>query len=130
MISAHLGLFANLFAMKKLIILHFEIEGHHAWKDAPENIWFLSKEHRHLFTIRIGMNVEHNDREKEIFLQQQLFQEYLKTKYEKTHLNDYTYHDFGNMSCEDIAEEIIKLDDSIHWVEVLEDNKGGARIER
>ena len=58
-----------------------------------------------------------------------LFQQYLKHKYE-TSVGEYKYHDFGNKSCEAIAEEIIKLDNSICWVEVLEDNLGGARIER
>ena len=53
----------------------------------------------------------------------------MKHKYE-TSVGEYKYHDFGNKSCEAIAEEIIKLDNSICWVEVLEDNLGGARIER
>ena len=129
MIGAHLGLFAQLFGKKKSIILVFDVEGMHFWKDAPEDVSFLQAEHRHLFRIRIGMSVEHNEREKEIFLQQQLFQKYLKNKYERT-MGNYKYHDFQNMSCESIAEEIIELNNSIQWVEVLEDNLGGARIER
>tara|TARA_R100000781_G_C4070230_1_gene124213 strand:+ start:53 stop:442 length:390 start_codon:yes stop_codon:yes gene_type:complete len=129
MISAHLGLMAHLFGYKKSIILVFDIEGHHSWKDAPDSVGFLKHNHRHLFRIRIGMKVSHNDREKEIFLQQQLYQQYLRDKYQ-VHIDNYTYHDFGNMSCEAIGEEIIKLSNSIDWVEVLEDNLGGARIER
>ena len=34
------------------------------------------------------------------------------------------------MKGQSIAEEIIELNNSIQWVEVLEDNLGGARIER
>ncbi len=129
MIGAHIGLMANLFDYKRKIILVFDVEGHHRWKDAPDDVFFLRDEHRHLFRVKICMSVAHNDREKEIFLQQQLFQQYLKHKYE-TSVGEYKYHDFGNKSCEAIAEEIIKLDNSICWVEVLEDNLGGARIER
>ena len=129
MIGAHLGLMANLFKMKKTIILVFDIEGHHSWKDAPDDVSFLKHNHRHLFRIRIGQSVSHNDREKEIFLQQQVFKNFLRFKYE-TSVGNYKFHDFGNMSCEAIAEEIINLDNTINWVEVLEDNLGGARIER
>lgn len=129
MIGFHLDLFSKLLKMKKTIILNFDIVGHHSWKDAPSDVDFLQSHHRHMFKIKIGMVVEHNDREKEIFLQQQLYQQYLKHKYETTKGN-YKFHDFGNMSCEDIAEEIMNLDRSITWCEVLEDNLGGARIER
>jgi len=129
MIGAHLGLMAHLFDFKRTIILVFDVEGHHRWKDAPDDVFFLRDEHRHLFRIKIGMKVNHNDRDKEIFLMQQLYKEYLKVKYEVC-VGEYKYHDFGNMSCEAIAEEIIKLDNSICWVEVLEDNLGGAKIER
>ena len=75
MISSHIGMMAHLFGYKKSIILVFDIEGHHSWKDAPDSVGFLKHNHRHLFRIRIGMKVSHNDREKEIFLQQQLYQQ-------------------------------------------------------
>jgi len=129
MIGEHINLMGKLFAKKKFIILVFDIEGHHSWPNGPEDVQFLSYDHRHLFRIRICQGVNHNNREKEIFLQQQLYQNYLKEKYE-TSVGNYTYHNFGSKSCESIAEEIINLDSTINWVEVLEDNLGGARIER
>tara|TARA_R110001583_G_scaffold77010_3_gene210125 strand:+ start:11 stop:400 length:390 start_codon:yes stop_codon:yes gene_type:complete len=129
MITYHIGLFANLFNMTKTIILVFDIEGHHSWKNPFSSVDFLKNEHRHLFRIRLGIKVNHNNRDKEIFIQQQYFRKYLKDKYE-TLDKEYKYHNFGNMSCEDIAEELINLDNDIQWVEVLEDNLGGAKIER
>ena len=129
MIGAHLGLMANLFARKKTIILCFDIEGHHSWARAPLNVEFLRYEHRHLFRIKVGIKIEHNDRDKEIFLEQNKIQIYLKEKYE-TEWDGYTFHNFKNMSCEDIAEEILELNSDYNWVEVLEDNLGGAKIER
>lgn len=129
MISAHLGLMAHLFAKKKIIILCFDIEGHHAWLTAPFEVEFLRNSHRHLFRIKVGIKVEHNNRYKEIFLEQNKIQKYLKEKYE-TDEGGYIFHNFKNMSCEDIAEEILELNSDYNWVEVLEDNLGGTKIER
>lgn len=108
--------------MKRSMIIDFDIEGFHHYPDAPDEVSFLEYNHRHLFQIRCGWGVEHNDREKEIFIYTDKVINWLVSKYGSP-------CQFGSMSCEMIAEEIIlNIFPSPEWVEVFEDGKGGARV--
>jgi hypothetical protein len=124
--------------LKRTVILDFDVEGYHNWPDAPHEVQFLRNPHRHTFRIRAGIEVSHNDREVEIFIEQNKVREALFHKYEKRGRNSL---DFGNHSCEDIAEFILSRMvrgftwgfvspmEQYKWVEVLEDGRGGARVE-
>jgi hypothetical protein len=108
----------------KTVIIDFDIVGFHYYPEAPEKVDFLRHPHRHLFRIRVGYNVQDSNREKEIFIQQDLLTEYLHEAYGYPCI-------FNNMSCEMIAEDLLyfaQVDDAV-WVEVYEDGRGGARVE-
>lgn len=103
------------------VITHNLIEGYHRWKDAPEAVDFLRQRHRHVFHIRCWFEVSHKDREIEIIMTQWRIEDFLKGRYGSV-------CEFGEMSCEAIATEIMEYFDA-EKVEVLEDGFGGASIE-
>jgi len=108
----------------RTVILDFDIEGFHNYKNAPEQVEFLKYPHRHIFQIRVGYKVDGLDREKEIFIEQDFLKDYL--------IESYGYPcQFEGMSCEMIALDLLEFakEDGCIWVEVFEDGKGGARID-
>ena len=90
--------------MKSTVIIQFEIEGFHHYPNAPQEVDFLSDKHRHTFDY---------------------IKEYLTESYGSP-------CEFGAMSCEMIAAEILEYasEDGMIWVEVWEEKTGGARIEK
>tara|TARA_R100000664_G_scaffold33942_1_gene52913 strand:+ start:3446 stop:3787 length:342 start_codon:yes stop_codon:yes gene_type:complete len=112
--------------MKKTVIINFDIEGTHNYPNPPREVYYLTYEHRHLFKIKCGFNVQDSNREIEIFMQEEIIKTYLKEEYWHVEYSDVC--EFGNMSCEMIAEDILNKF-GCDWVEVLEDNRGGARVE-
>lgn len=110
--------------MKSFVKLDFDIVGFHNYEGAPEDVSFLQDRHRHIFTVRCKYAVTDLNREKEIFIQTDFVKEYLIESYGSP-------CEFGAMSCEMIAKDLLDhiRDDGGVWVEVLEDNKGGAVVE-
>ena len=110
--------------MKKNVIIQFEIEGFHHYPNAPKEVEFLSLNHRHTFKIKCGYQVEDLNREKEIFICRDIVKKFLFNKYGMP-------CQFQNMSCEMIAEEILKqyTEDDMIFCEVWEEETGGARVE-
>ncbi|HHX67771.1 MAG TPA: hypothetical protein GX708_06915 [Gallicola sp.] len=110
--------------MKTQVIINTEVIGFHNYPNAPEKVLFLRNKHRHIFTIKAGFEVQILDREKEIYILQNDIEDYLYKVYGNP-------CNFNEMSCEMIAKEVIEFcePDNCKWVEVLEDNKGGARVE-
>lgn len=96
------------------------VEGFHKWEGAPEPVRFLADRHRHMFEIYAFFRVTDTDREIELILQQREIERYLEETYGKP-------CEFGNMSCEMIAIDILE-----HFgcdqVKVLEDGAGGALV--
>ena len=108
--------------MKTSIIINFSIEGVHSWPSCPlAEVQFLKNEHRHLFYIRCEKAVDHSDRAIEIIKFKREVQEYLWKKY--------GFHCcyFGALSCEMIAEELVKQF-NLSRCSVLEDNENGAIV--
>ncbi len=107
------------------VVMKFQFEGLHYWKDAPPQVHYLAFKHRHIFHVEARMTVRHNDREVE-FIQA------------KNHLLGQVniVYDWGPKSCEGIAEAIIALmqakwgRDRDYSVEVLEDGENGAIVTR
>ena len=110
--------------MKSSVIIDFEIEGFHHYPNAPKQVEFLSFNHRHIFNVKVKYLVNDLNREKEIFIQTDILKEYLNECYGFP-------CQFGAMSCEMIAKEILEfgMEDGVYFVEVLEDGKGGASVE-
>lgn len=107
----------------KEVILNFDIVGFHHYPQAPVEVDFLKHNHRHIFNFKVSYIVEDLNREKEIFIQEGLLQDYLFETYGVP-------CQFENMSCEMIAQDLLEfiMDDGGVWVEVLEDGKGGSRV--
>lgn len=112
----------NSSSMRRIVDTYNCVEGFHHYPDAPEKCAYLADIHRHMFVIRCGFEVSHNNREIEINTQQNLISDFLARKYG-------TPCQFGAMSCEDIAECIIGEFDCVSC-QVLEDNYGGATLSR
>jgi len=110
--------------VKRTVILDFEMVGFHKWVNAPEQVKFLSHKHRHNFRFRLGYKVIDPDRQIEIFMEEEIVQYYLTECYG-------SILEFDSMSCEMIAEDILQhfQDEGCIWVEVFEDNRGGARVD-
>lgn len=113
--------------MRKFIVVNLQVEGVHAWSDCPiEQVSYLRNEHRHIFFITLEKVVQHNDRDIEIIMFKKEVKDYLNSEYG---VNERGICNFGNMSCEDIAE-ILMIRYKCESVKVLEDNENGAKIIR
>jgi hypothetical protein len=99
-----------------------DFDGMHAWPNAPEHRAYLRNLHRHLFHVRVGVDVKHDDREVEFH--DLLFQ--LGT--------DIAALDVKNLgSCEQIAAELAERMSLRHpkrrvEVDVSEDGECGANV--
>jgi hypothetical protein len=91
----------------------------HRWPWAPKRVAFLRSYHRHLFKVRIGIQVKHNNREKEFFTVAAQLKDFLDGFPSK-----------HTMSCEQLAEAILFEFFNATWCEVWEDGENGARVER
>lgn len=100
-----------------------EFEAMHQWKDAPEGVRFLKYIHRHLFKLRVEVEVFHNDREIEFILLKREIEKFVRRRFERKLVG----------SCEQIGEIILrwlkdKYPNRRMKVEVSEDGENGAVI--
>jgi len=105
--------------MKTEIIVTFQVEGFHFWKNAPDEVAFLRDNHRHIFHITAYKEVSHSDRDIEFIL--------LKREMKKQF--PYEPFQFGEMSCEMIASALVKVFD-LSACEVWEDKENGAIVRK
>lgn len=115
--------------MKKLIVITLRFEGFHCWPEAPKEVDFLAHRHRHIFHIKCEVEVSHNDRDIEIILFKREVVDYLIRNYGQTNNLETrtTWLEFGRMSCEDIAQDLIEAF-NLSSCEVLEDGENGAKL--
>ena len=111
--------------MKLEVVTYNELIGFHCWPDAPEEVAFLRYPHRHRFEIRCWFEVNHEDRELEIFLTERKINDYLLKKYGDE--NGELWLD--STSCETLGKQIIVTFGCLAC-QVLEDGKGGAIVRR
>lgn len=111
--------------LKTSIVITFQFEGFHFWKNAFKEVEFLKNSHRHIFYFKLEKEVEHDDRDMEIIMFKRSVQNFLK----KTYGGKREFLDFKGMSCEMIAKELVKQYDLVSC-EVLEDNENGAKVYR
>lgn len=100
------------------IVVRLTYEGVHRCPYKFEGVEFLMYPHRHLFHITAIKNVTHADRDIEFILLKREILDYLETCY---------HGDFGTMSCEMIALDLIKAFD-LRSCEVSEDGENGALV--
>lgn len=101
------------------IYITTQFEGFHAYPEAPKEVEFLKNLHRHLFKVKIWIEVFHNDRDIEFFI--------FKTQVDTLIQNS----DLYNASCEMISDYLynkIKLTypDREIRIEVNEDGENGS----
>jgi len=109
-----------------------QIEGTHNWPGCPfEEVDYLRVPHRHMFHIKAHKLVTHSDRDVEFIMLKHQIQRYLIGRYWsgwENHTAGRTAKglcEFGAMSCEMIAEELINQFDLCRC-EVSEDGENGA----
>lgn len=105
--------------MRKFVLITTSFVATHHWPECNiTDVIYLRHIHRHRFTVKMRFPVTHNDRQIEFILKKMEVDAYLK-KYDNKYL--------GKMSCEDIAEELLKHFEA-NAVEVMEDGENGVVI--
>lgn len=123
----------TLAVLERQIWVTFQKEGVHLYpaaKDDPalatgdwDDVSFLGYAHRHIFHFRVGISVQHNDRDIE-FIQ---FKRWLQSLYDDKTL------ELNHRSCEMIAEELaVEINNRYPGrdisITVSEDNENGATL--
>lgn len=113
--------------IKRWAIIRTQKEGFHCWPDAPEPHSFLRNIHRHIFHIEVWVEQKHNERDIEYIA----FKHHMEICFEAVLRMNFKIGE--TMSCETIAEELIKLIQRIYSrdlrVFVFEDNENGCCLE-
>lgn len=115
--------------IKRTVIVTTQFEALHSWPTCHvPAVGFLAHSHRHIFKVRVEVQVPHNDRAVEFFCLKSetdgVVAEMIK-RHVVTGLLAYL-----PMSCEMVAEFIFdNLPYDVHAVEVWEDGENGARYE-
>ena len=95
-----------------------KFEAFHRWVNAPDDVAFLRSYHRHLFHVKVGMEVTHLNRNIEFFQFKEKLNIFLAENYESQQMEK---------SCEMIANEILLQFDA-SFVEISEDGENGAIV--
>ena len=84
--------------MKMYVVVRFQFEGFHHFPEAPNEVDFLRKPHRHIFHCEVKLPVTHNDRELEFIMAKQHLQRFVAEKYD---------FELSKRSCEMICEDLL-----------------------
>ena len=100
-----------------------QFEGLHCWPEAPDEVAFLRNQHRHIFHVRLEIEVHNDDRDLEFLM----VKKWLNGVIEKYIADD------GRLSCEQIAKEILEAGRQAYpnrnmLCEVSEDKENGVKI--
>lgn len=102
-----------------------QFEGFHRWKDAPEEVKFLRDIHRHMFHVRIEIDVINCDREIELIQLKMLLNNLIQVIRLAPEAAEY--------SCETYAKLILGALRKVYkrkmLCEVSEDGENGAIVE-
>lgn len=85
------------FTRDSFIFVTFEFEGFHAYENAPPEVSYLRNEHRHMFQVKVQIEVFHDDRDIEFHM----FKNFVQELPER--------HDMNNKSCEMIGDVLFHL---------------------
>lgn len=110
----------------------FTVVGFHNWPEAPAIVSYLANSHRHLFKIAVAVQVTENNRQVEFHTLKALCLDALHGLYKLASAVIEEAFDFGNSSCEMIAEKLAtKLHEKYGHVivEVSEDGEHGSIVE-
>jgi flagellar biosynthesis component FlhA len=107
--------------LRKYVWVTADFEGLHHWPTAPDPVKFLKEPHRHVFKVKMWVEVQGSDREVEFILLKRRLNDFLNDSYAWPHVAHTTY------SCEQMAEEILKHFNAT-MVSVSEDGENGALV--
>lgn len=117
--------------IKSEVYCTLQIEGTHNWPTCPfDEVDYLRVAHRHMFHIKAHKVVNHDDRDTEFIMLKHEIESFMWSKFGKDsdselHQNMSCLIEFGPMSCEMIARELIK-EFKLCRCEVSEDGENGA----
>lgn len=110
---------------KTEVFCSLQVDGLHRWKECPfEEVAYLRDLHRHMFHIKCYKNVNHSDRDTEFIILKHQVMGYFKDTFYEIPLR---CCNFGEMSCEMIAERLIEFF-NLSRCEVSEDGENGAIV--
>jgi len=109
--------------MSTQIYIQTRFEAQHRWVDAPEDVVFLRNWHRHVFHVKLGMPVKHDNRDIEFFQLKRLLDDYLESGHPVLATKQF------ELSCEHIASLVLCRFRGI-YCEVSEDGENGAVVVR
>lgn len=117
--------------MKTHVWITTQFPGCHAWPDAPEATYWLRSPHRHLFHVKVTVDVSHPDRDVEFFHLKHEVECLIEGAYNlcTKDIHGPHYRELSSRSCEMIAYEIaviLNLHYVVVSVEVSEDGENGA----
>jgi len=102
-----------------------QVEGIHQWSECPlEEVEYLRHPHRHLFHVKAILEVTHSNRDVEFIVLKHDIGAYINLKYFDSGWN---LCNFGNMSCEMIAKDLL-IQFDLTSCEVSEDGENGAIV--
>ena len=104
---------------KSFVWITSQFEGFHKYPAAPEGVEFLKDEHRHIFKLKVWIEVFHNDRDVEFIL----FKRFVQSSIQE--------NKFDFKSCEMISDDLQKLIATKYpkrdiKIEVSEDGENGS----
>jgi 6-pyruvoyl-tetrahydropterin synthase len=104
------------------IFVRFQFSAFHRWPNAPDKYRYLANIHRHVFHVKVVMQVLHGNRDVEfIELKEQLQKKAIMTAESNQTLN---------YSCEQWAKHFLDANKNFTMVEVSEDGENGAIVTR
>ena len=111
--------------IKEEVFCTLQIEGTHNWPGCPfKEVAYLKHSHRHVFHIKAFKTVTHDDRDVEFIM----LKHKINKHFHDNHFNDMSQMmEFGPMSCEMIAKELITKF-NLSRCEVSEDGENGAIV--
>lgn len=118
--------------MHKTIYIRTSFVGFHLWKDAPNEVGFLRNLHRHIFNVKVAVEVSHSDRDVEFFMMKKDVN-FVISRFDTPFSDDGVFLDWKMVgSCEMVAEKIIQdlwlMNYKVISVEVDEDGENGSII--
>lgn len=111
--------------MTASIYFTLKVPGFHYWPNAPEPVAFLRDQHRHLFYIKVWIDISRLDRQYEFFTEQRQLYDHLMAHY-GTHHTDSLEINIGEKSCEQLAHLLYLSFEHYSAVEVSEDGENGG----
>lgn len=109
--------------MRQQVFATTQFEAYHHWEDAPDQVHFLRNTHRHIFHVKVTLDVEHDDRDIEFIMLKHDIERYTKEVFHRANLDQ--------SSCEMMAQALhrhlllCEYDDPM-TIEVSEDGENGA----